>query len=101
MTLQPKTAFVLAAGLGLRMRPLTDNLPTPLVRLNGQPLSDHVLGPPTVNVHHQAARLVGHLEERRRPHLVLSDERAKLLDTGGAINKALKKAGAGPVLIPH
>ena len=107
MTLRPKTAFVLAAGLGLRMRPLTDNLPKPLVRLNGQPLIDHVLdrleeagiGRAIVNVHHQADRLVGHLEARRRPHLVLSDERAKLLDTGGAINKALKTLGPEPFLI--
>ena len=107
MTLQPKTAFVLAAGLGLRMRPLTENLPKPLVRLNGRPLIDHVLdrleeagiGRVVINVHHLADQLVGHLEERRRPHLVLSDERAKLLDTGGGVSKALKTLGTEPFLI--
>jgi MurNAc alpha-1-phosphate uridylyltransferase len=107
MTFQPKAAFVLAAGLGLRMRPLTESLPKPLVRLNGRPLIDHVLdrlegagiGRVVINVHHLADQLVRHLEGRRRPHLVLSDERAKLLDTGGGVKKALKTLGAEPFLI--
>jgi MurNAc alpha-1-phosphate uridylyltransferase len=107
MALESKTAFVLAAGLGVRMRPLTDKLPKPLVRLSGKPLIDHVLdrieeagvGRVVVNVHHFADQLVGHLEQRRRPHVVLSDERAKLLDTGGGVFKALKTLGPEAFLI--
>jgi MurNAc alpha-1-phosphate uridylyltransferase len=75
--------------------------------LNGRPLIDHVLdrlegagiGRVVINVHHLADQLVRHLEGRRRPHLVLSDERAKLLDTGGGVKKALKTLGAEPFLI--
>jgi MurNAc alpha-1-phosphate uridylyltransferase len=107
MALQPKAAFVLAAGLGLRMRPLTANLPKPLVRLGDKPLIDHVLDRleeagierAVVNVHHLADQLMRHLEQRRRPHLVLSDERARLLDTGGGIKRALKTLGPEPFLI--
>jgi len=107
MGFQPKTAFVLAAGLGVRMRPLTDKEPKPLIPLGGKPLIDHVLdrleeagvARAVVNVHHFADRLVAHLEARRRPHIVLSDERAKLLDTGGGVHKALKTLGSEPFLI--
>jgi MurNAc alpha-1-phosphate uridylyltransferase len=107
MTVEPNTAFVLAAGLGLRLRPLTEKLPKPLVPLQGKPLIDHVLDRleeagierVVVNVHHLADQLVGHLETRRRPHLVLSDERERLLDTGGGVLKALKTLGPEPFLI--
>jgi MurNAc alpha-1-phosphate uridylyltransferase len=107
MTVQTNTAFVLAAGLGLRMRPLTEKLPKPLVPLQGKPLIDHVLdrlegagiGRVIVNVHHFADRIVAHLEQRHRPRIVLSDERDKLLDTGGGVLKALKTLGPEPFLI--
>lgn len=107
MTAAPKTAMVLAAGMGTRMRPLTGALPKPLVRLGGRALIDHVLDrladagveKAVVNVHHQADKLEAHVAGRKRPAIVVSDERAVLLDTGGAVVKALAKLGPEPFLI--
>ena len=88
----PKTAMVLAAGLGTRMRPLTDDRPKALVEVAGRALIDHVLDRladagverAVVNVHWFADRLEGHLKARGRgPEIVISDERAELLETGG------------------
>ncbi|WP_072396526.1 nucleotidyltransferase family protein [Hyphomicrobium sp. CS1GBMeth3] len=101
------TAMVLAAGLGTRMRPLTDNLPKPLVPLDGKPLLDHVLdriadaGIPrvVVNVHHFADQIEARLSGRTRPAITVSDERGQLLDTGGGIVKALPLLGPAPFLI--
>ncbi len=103
----PKTAMVLAAGLGTRMRPLTDAKPKPLVEVYGRTLVDRVLdrlegaGVATVvvNVHHHADLLERHLKARRTPKIVLSDERAKLLDSGGGVKKALPQLGQGPFFI--
>jgi MurNAc alpha-1-phosphate uridylyltransferase len=102
MTLQ--RAMVLAAGLGTRMRPLTDTLPKPLVPVAGKALIDHVLdrladaGVTTavVNVHHKADAIEKHLKGRTRPKIVISDERGELLDTGGGVMKALPKLGPAP-----
>src|SRR5882724_1505950 len=102
--MSPRRAMVLAAGLGTRMRPLTDTLPKPLVRVAGQALHDHVLdrladaGVTTavVNVHHMADQIEGHLKGRTRPHIAISDERGELLDTGGGVVKALPKLGGAP-----
>jgi MurNAc alpha-1-phosphate uridylyltransferase len=96
--------MVLAAGLGTRMRPLTDRMPKPLVRVAGAPLLDHVLdrladaGVETavVNVHYFADQIEAHLEGRKRPRIVISDERAQLLDTGGGVVKALGTLGSAP-----
>jgi N-acetyl-alpha-D-muramate 1-phosphate uridylyltransferase len=107
MTWRPKAAMVLAAGLGRRMRPLTDLLPKPLVRLKGTPLIDHVLdriaaaGIPhaVVNVHFGADALEAHLRPRERPRITISNERRRLLDTGGGVKKALSKLGDEPFLI--
>jgi MurNAc alpha-1-phosphate uridylyltransferase len=107
MSLTPKTAMVLAAGLGTRMRPLTQEVPKPLVRLRGQALIDHVLDRiaaagirrAVVNVHHMADSLEKHLAGRKRPEIVISDERGELLDTGGGVLKALPKLGPDPFLI--
>jgi MurNAc alpha-1-phosphate uridylyltransferase len=96
--------MVLAAGLGTRMRPLTDRMPKPLVRVAGAPLLDHVLdrladaGVETavVNVHHFAEQIEAHLKGRKRPRIVISDERAQLLDTGGGVVKALDTLGSAP-----
>ena len=104
MTDTPRRAMVLAAGLGTRMRPLTDTLPKPLVKVAGKALIDHVLdrladsGVETavVNVHHMAELIEGHLKGRTRPRIVISDERGELLDTGGGVVKALKTLGAAP-----
>ena len=96
--------MVLAAGLGTRMRPLTDTLPKPLVKVAGKALIDHVLdrladaGVETavVNVHHMADQIEKHLKGRTRPKIVISDERGELLDTGGGVVKALTLLGAEP-----
>jgi len=104
-----KTAMVLAAGHGERMRPLTLRVPKPLVPLAGRPLIDHVLdrlalaGVETavVNVHYLADQLEEWLSRRRdaKPAIVISDERDQLLDTGGGVKRALPKLGPGPFFV--
>src|SRR5688572_14947438 len=97
-------AMVLAAGLGTRMRPLTDRLPKPLVPVAGKALIDHVLDrladagvtKAVVNVHHMADAIEKHLKGRTRPQIEISDERGELLDTGGGVVKALKLLGDAP-----
>ena len=84
----PRCAMVLAAGLGLRMRPLTDDTPKPLVAVGGKALIDHVLDRlaeagveiAVVNVHYLADQIERHLAGRRMPRIVISDEREELLD---------------------
>lgn len=101
------TAFVLAAGLGTRMRPLTNDRPKPMVPLKGRPLIDHVLDRldaagitrAVVNVHHHAGVLTSHLAGRKHPQIVISDEREELLDTGGGVVKALPELGSQPFVI--
>ena len=96
--------MVLAAGLGTRMRPLTDTMPKPLVKVAGKPLIDHVLDrlasagveKAVVNVHHFAEQLIEHLGRRPRPQITISDERGLLLGTGGGVRKALPKLGKAP-----
>ena len=100
----PKNAMVLAAGFGTRMRPLTDRMPKPLVRVAGKTLLDHVLDRlaeagverAVVNVHHFAEQMIDHLESRNDPRIVISDERGLLLDTGGGVLKALPELGEAP-----
>ena len=97
-------AMVLAAGLGKRMRPLTDTVPKPLVRVAGKPLIDYVLDrlsdagvtQAVVNVHYHAAQIEAHLAVRTRPRIVISDEREEILDTGGGVVRALPHLGAAP-----
>ena len=105
----PKTAMVLAAGLGTRMRPLTDDRPKALVELGGRALIDHVLdrlaeagvARAVVNVHWFADRLEGHLADRQRPAITISDERAELLETGGGLRKAGPLLGTEPVFVAN
>jgi MurNAc alpha-1-phosphate uridylyltransferase len=100
----PKRAMVLAAGLGTRMRPLTEAKPKPLIEVAGKALIDHVLdrlaatGVTTavVNVHHFADQIERHLGGRRTPKIVMSDERDALLDTGGGVIRALPALGTAP-----
>ena len=100
----PRCAMVLAAGLGTRMRPLTDTMPKPLVKVAGKPLIDHVLDrladvgveKAVVNVHHFADQLIEHLGRRTRPRIAISDERGLLLGTGGGVKRALPELGDRP-----
>lgn len=102
-----RRAMVLAAGLGLRMRPLTEARPKPLIMVAGRPLIDHGLDrlqaagveQVVVNVHHLADQLERWAEQRREPRIVLSDERDRLLDTGGGVVKALPLLGAAPFFV--
>jgi MurNAc alpha-1-phosphate uridylyltransferase len=103
-TITPRRAMVLAAGLGKRMRPLTDTLPKPLVAVAGKPLLDHVLDRLTdagvehavVNVHYLGEKIVDHLKPRDRPKIAISDETGVLLETGGGVVKALPLLGDAP-----
>ncbi len=106
---EARTAMVLAAGLGERMRPLTLTMPKPLVTLAGKTLIDHVLDrlaeagvrTAVVNVHYLPEQLKSHLKSRRGrpPEALVSDERGVLLDTGGGVKKALPLLGRGPFFI--
>lgn len=101
------TAMILGAGLGTRMRPLTNVVPKPLVRLDGRTLIDHALdrleeagiARVVVNVHYRADQLEAHLKSRKSPQILISDERGELLDTGGGVVKALPLLGERPFLI--
>ncbi len=107
MTENITTAMVLAAGLGKRMRPLTDVVPKPLVRLKSKPLIDHVLDRlaaggikrAVVNVHYLPDLIEAHLASRTNPAIIISDERDALLDTGGGVVRALPLLGDAPFLI--
>ena len=74
MSVKPTKAMVLAAGLGVRMRPLTDNMPKPLVRVAGSALLDHVLDKlgdagvdeAVVNVHYLPDQIIDHTKGRTR-----------------------------------
>ena len=96
--------MVLAAGLGTRMRPLTDTTPKPLIKVAGRPLLDHVLDRladanverAVVNVHYLAEQIIAHTASRTAPRVTISDERGLLLGTGGGVVKALGDLGAAP-----
>jgi len=97
----PRSGMVLAAGLGTRMRPITDRIPKPLVTLGGRTLLDHALdrlsdaGVPraVVNVHYKKEMIARHPEGRQQPVIALSVDDA-LLETGGGILNALPLPGA-------
>ncbi|WP_293901544.1 nucleotidyltransferase family protein [Phenylobacterium sp.] len=101
--------MVLAAGLGTRMRPLTDHLPKALVPVGGKPLIDHVLDRlrdagverAVVNVHHFADQMETHLAKRRDLAVMISDERAALLDSGGGIKHAADQLGRDPIYVAN
>lgn len=103
----PKTAMVLAAGLGKRMRPITETIPKPLVKVAGKALIDWGLDAAAqagirtaiVNVHYLADQLEEHLRHRKDLNVVISDEREMLLDSAGGIVKALPLLGAEPFFI--
>ena len=97
---RPATAMVLAAGLGTRLRPITDQVPKPLVAVGGRALIDHAIdrlveagvSRIVVNVHYKAELIARHLEARQGPEIVLSPE-ATPLETGGGILAALPQLG--------
>lgn len=102
-----KTAMVLAAGLGQRMRPITLTRPKPLVEVAGRTLIDYgfdrlrLAGVETavVNVHYLADQIEAWAEQQTSPHIVISDERAGLLDTGGGVARALPLLGDAPFFV--
>ena len=104
MSVKPSKAMVLAAGLGVRMRPLTDRMPKPLVQVAGRPLLDHVLdkladagvSEAVVNVHYLPDQIIDHTKARMRPRVTISDERDQVLGTGGGVVKALPLLGPDP-----
>jgi MurNAc alpha-1-phosphate uridylyltransferase len=99
--------MVLAAGLGKRMRPLTATRPKPLIEVAGKPLIDHALdrlsaagvARAVVNVHYLGDAIEAHLARRGDIAVTISDERAKLLETGGGLVKALPLIDADPFLV--
>jgi N-acetyl-alpha-D-muramate 1-phosphate uridylyltransferase len=104
------TAMVLAAGLGTRMKPLTDDRPKALVEVAGQPLIDHMLGrlseagvtTAVVNVHAFADRLEAHLLNRTEaPTILISDERSEVLETGGGLRLARPMLGEEPIFVAN
>jgi MurNAc alpha-1-phosphate uridylyltransferase len=105
MTTTPRSAMVLAAGLGVRMKPITDRIPKPLVKVGGKALIDYVLERVAaagverivVNVHYLADLLERHLAGRGP--VVISDERGVLLETGGGVVKALPLLGPLPFFL--
>ena len=105
--MMPKSAIVLAAGLGTRMRPHNGHIPKPLVTVGRRSLIDYGLDRladagverAVVNVHHLADAVERHLASRKRPRIIISDERESLLGTGGGIAKALPQLGAAPFFL--
>src|SRR5262249_3547105 len=100
VTAVPTTAMVLAAGLGTRLRPITNTMPKPLVEVGGQALIDHALDRlaaagverVVVNLHYKAEMLAAHLAKREQPRIELSPEE-ELLETGGGVKRALPRLG--------
>jgi MurNAc alpha-1-phosphate uridylyltransferase len=105
----PTTAMVMAAGLGLRMRPYTERMPKALVKVGGKTLIDHTLDRletagvtrAVVNVHAFADQMEAHLAQRRSPEILISDERASLLETGGGLKRARAMLGEAPIWVAN
>lgn len=103
------TALILAAGLGTRMRPLTDDRPKALVEVGGKALIDHMIDRLkaagvrrfVVNVHYFADRLEAHLRCRTDIEIIISDERDKLLETGGGLKKARPLLGEDALFVTN
>lgn len=102
-----KQAMVLAAGLGTRMRPITDTIPKPLVKIAGKAMIDYALDALSeagveqvvVNVHHHADQMEAHLRGYRKLNILISDERDALMNNGGGLAKGLKILGRDPVFV--
>src|SRR5258705_9562270 len=104
----PRLAMVLAAGLGKRMRPLTDTMPKPLLPVAGRTLIDRVLDRfqdiaierAVVNLHYLRSALEAHLNQRPSPAIEYSPENT-LLETGGGVEQALPLLGPAPLYVAH
>ncbi len=103
----PETAIVMAAGFGTRMRPLTDTIPKPLVKVAGKPLIDHALDwlaasgvqKAVVNSHYLAEIMEAHLRARGgNPQIIISREN-EILETGGGVKNALPLLGDAPFFV--
>ncbi|MDI7863022.1 nucleotidyltransferase family protein [Rhizobiaceae bacterium n13] len=102
-----ESAMVLAAGLGTRMRPITNTIPKPLVPIAGKPMIDYVLETlaaagvkrAVVNVHHHADQVIAHLGRHEGMEIILSDERDALMNSGGGLAKGLKLLPPGTVFV--
>jgi MurNAc alpha-1-phosphate uridylyltransferase len=102
----PRHAMIFAAGFGLRLRPLTDKIPKPLIEVAGCTILDRILDrcqaagavKAVVNTHHLAEKVAAHLARRRDPEIVLSHEDA-LLETGGGVRQALPLLGPDPFYV--
>jgi len=102
-----KQAMVLAAGLGTRMRPITDTIPKPLVKIAGKPMIDYALDAlaeagverAVVNVHHHADQMEAHLRNYRGLEILISDERDALMNNGGGLVKGFKLLSRDPVFV--
>jgi len=107
MTGRPTHGMVLAAGLGRRMRPITDTLPKPLVPLAGKTLLDRALdqlqavnvNAATVNIHYLSHMIEDHLAARSEPQVTFSRETELLLETGGGVAAALPTLGHNPFYV--
>jgi MurNAc alpha-1-phosphate uridylyltransferase len=104
-----ETAMVLAAGLGTRLRPITNDRPKALVEVGGRALIDHVLDRlaeagvrrAVVNVHAFADMMEAHLARRTDLEVIISDERGALLETGGGLARARPLLGEAPILVAN
>ena len=102
--------MILAAGLGTRLKPLTDTMPKALVPVGGRPLLDINInrlreqgyGHFVVNVHHFAQQIVDHVQQQDYASQVrFSDETEQLLETGGGLKKAAPLFNAGAPILIH
>lgn len=100
-------AMVLAAGLGTRLRPVTDTIPKPLVKVAGKAMIEYALDllaeagveRVVVNVHHHAEQMIGYLERYPRLQVIISDERTALMNSGGGLAKGLRLLGDATVFV--
>src|SRR5689334_20480194 len=107
MTIQPRTAMILAAGLATRMRPLTNETAKPLLMLGGLTLLDHALdhlaaegvARAVVNAFWQADKVEAHLARRVVPPKTIAVRETTLLDTGGGVRNALRHLGPDPFFV--
>ena len=107
MTIKPRAAMILAAGLATRMRPLTDHTAKPLLRLRGRTLLDHALDhlaaeaveTVVVNAFWKADKVIAHLESLTPQPRVIAIRETELLDTGGGVRNALPQLGQDPFFV--